>query len=1170
MKKLIFGLLLTGAFTPLFAQEMQLIVPLGHTRRITDLDLSANQNWLATADGSPVVKLWDFSSRKEIYHLQHAQNVQTVIYAGKTLITGSAEGKLTSWDEEGKKLLEASLGNSTINELIYRNDTLLVGQPGAVSLVSVKDLKTFKSFAPIEKMTAWSWKGDQLYAGNETGQIATLDLKTGKTNTQNSAASAINSIAFIAQDEILIGNNAGDLIKAKLSGAQPQVEKLFAERTYHLQVQKSSNRIFAVGRDGSENFKVLDGNDLKSLKSSVEIKGDRDSEAFKFGLRAMTLAADTLLLVADHEQRIQLFNLKSDKNIGTFQGKAAAVYDLSLDRTGKWLAVATGHEEIKVLDLSGINPERILSGSSAGSRAVDFHPVNPVLAVYSLDEKIQVINTLNDEKIFELKAKGEYSTTPVNFDPSGKYILRKSSESDFDLYNFKTKAPKNLKVKDGKKYVFSANGDHLIFSTPDGLSIYSAINHNKIQDVAVADIQDLAMSETGDLAVLLKDDKTVKIFNSKYQLTKTVTLEPAVASDKISWTSDSKQLVGIKNSVARGATPDFTIKIIDAQTGKKAGILPGHAGFVTDVEFANGYLLTAAIDGKVNIWDLKKYEVKGTVIPLADKQWVVTTPKGLFDATTSAMDDLHYVKDGKVIALEQMKSSYYEPKLLSKILDLNTEPVRQAADLSDVTLFPEMKLTHPLKNDGKLGIELQSNGGGIGRVVILINGKEVSSDVRSAATVEKDLMEINYDLSSHPFLYNDKVSTVTIMAYNESGTLSTEPKNVYVFGQQKKLVKPRLFAIVAGSSDYKGDDLDLKYAAKDAADLANAVKISATSYLGAENVFMTMLTTDQPKTEWPTKENIKKAFDQYATQASANDLLLVYLSGHGANKQGDFSDFYYMTCSADNGDLNNTVLRETASISSAEFTQYINSVPALKQILIIDACHSGRMASSLGSSRSAMSSTQIRALEKMKDRTGMYVLAGSAADAVSYETTLYGQGLLTYSLLFGLKGAALREDGLLDVMDWFEFAQGKVPQLAEEIGGIQMPEIRIPEDGKSFDIGKLTETDRTKINIKAPKPVYVHSRFQDESAIYDPLKIGDLLDQKLTQKSAEKDAAIVFVDDKSFSGAMMINGRYTSGETSIKAEITVVKDQQVIKQITAEAINEDRLTEIILTEILAK
>jgi len=75
--------------------------------------------------------------------------------------------------------------------------------------------------------------------------------------------------------------------------------------------------------------------------------------------------------------------------------------------------------------------------------------------------------------------------------------------------------------------------------------------------------------------------------------------------------------------------------------------------------------------------------------------------------------------------------------------------------------------------------------------------------------------------------------------------------------------------------------------------------------------------------------------------------------------------------------------------------------------MILDACASGRVVEDLLAERN-VSPEQIRALDRMKDRTGMFVLAGSAADKVTYEAGQFGQGLLTYSLLLGMRGAVLK------------------------------------------------------------------------------------------------------------------------------------------------------------------
>ena len=120
--------------------------------------------------------------------------------------------------------------------------------------------------------------------------------------------------------------------------------------------------------------------------------------------------------------------------------------------------------------------------------------------------------------------------------------------------------------------------------------------------------------------------------------------------------------------------------------------------------------------------------------------------------------------------------------------------------------------------------------------------------------------------------------------------------------------------------------------------------------------------------------------------------------------------------------------------------------------------------------------SQIKAIDRMKDRTGMYIISGCAADAVSYEASQYGQGLLTYALLQGMKGAALKEGSICGCINILESCSRKCPQLAKGIGGIQTPQLLQPKSG-SFDIGILNDLDRKAIPLANPKTVYVRSSF---------------------------------------------------------------------------------------------
>ena len=204
-----------------------------------------------------------------------------------------------------------------------------------------------------------------------------------------------------------------------------------------------------------------------------------------------------------------------------------------------------------------------------------------------------------------------------------------------------------------------------------------------------------------------------------------------------------------------------------------------------------------------------------------------------------------------------------------------------------------------------------------------------------------------------------------------------------------------------------------------------------------------------------SKQNIEAALIKYASVAKPEDVLVVYFSGHGKTfGEGDQNLFYYLTKDATDPDLKDPEVRKTAAISTAELTSWLTKIPALKQVLIFDACNSGKAAESLSSvGARALSPSQIRALDRMKDRTGMFILSGSAANQLSFEASEYGQGLLTCSLLDGMSGAALTSEQGVDVMTLFQHARNKVPVLAKRIREIQVPVIAFPIGGGSFEIG---------------------------------------------------------------------------------------------------------------------
>ena len=357
---------------------------------------------------------------------------------------------------------------------------------------------------------------------------------------------------------------------------------------------------------------------------------------------------------------------------------------------------------------------------------------------------------------------------------------------------------------------------------------------------------------------------------------------------------------------------------------------------------------------------------------------------------------------------------------------------------------------------------------------------------------------------------------------------------------------PRFYAIVVGVSDYAGDDLRLRFAARDAESMAATLNLAAARMFGEQNVQVTLLATGREATlPLPTKKLVKEAFFQVAERARPADVLVVYFAGHGISlPQGSYC---FLTCEARTAvDVLDVGLRNITAVTGEELQRWLAEIQARKQVLILDTCSAGALPGSLLDKRD-ISGDYARAMSRLQEREGLFFLMGCAADTISYESNQYGQGLLTYSLLQGMKGAALRDDEFVDVSTLFNYAADQVPVLAQHIGGIQRPIIAIPR-GTSFDIGALTFEDRARVPLFSKKPLVVRPMLLDRERIGDPLHLGEGL---LTRLRKENDALaqqtsgkIVFIDSEEFPGSFKPKGLYSVEGEELQLTLKLWQDNR--------------------------
>ena len=265
---------------------------------------------------------------------------------------------------------------------------------------------------------------------------------------------------------------------------------------------------------------------------------------------------------------------------------------------------------------------------------------------------------------------------------------------------------------------------------------------------------------------------------------------------------------------------------------------------------------------------------------------------------------------------------------------------------------------------------------------------------------------------------------------------------------------------------------------------------------GNDHVFMFNLTTDSADPVKPNKQNIKKTLEEIGKKATANDILLIFLSGHGVmTEEYDAKQFYYLT--ADAASLLDERSFPLVGISTEELTDWISpkNIRAQKRILILDACHSGQAINSLlGSAQQARSvpvvraddrSQMIKEIDKLNERSGLFILSASASNKLAFESDKYSHGYLTYSLLKTIKQQPdILEDGKnLNISRWFNAAGKSVSDIAKEENNDQKTQIFSVVD---FNIGEVDSSVISNIRLQGEKPLFTASSFQNaDSAVFD-------------------------------------------------------------------------------------
>ena len=201
-------------------------------------------------------------------------------------------------------------------------------------------------------------------------------------------------------------------------------------------------------------------------------------------------------------------------------------------------------------------------------------------------------------------------------------------------------------------------------------------------------------------------------------------------------------------------------------------------------------------------------------------------------------------------------------------------------------------------------------------------------------------------------------------------------------------LRPVLYVLAIGVSDYLDQTIQLRFAAKDSTDLA-AFLASQQGGL-YRKVSVRLLTETGAR-----RDDVLDGLEWIRREQTSRDVAIVFLAGHGVN---DADGSYYFLPQ----DVDTRALKRTGVL----FTEIRNTLISLpgKAMFFIDTCHAGNV---LGTAlRSPRLDTTGVINELSRADNGVIVFAATTGRQSAQESPAWSNGAFTKAILEGLRGRA--------------------------------------------------------------------------------------------------------------------------------------------------------------------
>jgi WD40 repeat protein len=712
----------------------------------------------------------------------------------------------------------------------------------------------------------------------------------------------------------------------------------------------------------------------------------------------------------------------------------ALVNETRLSPDGRYIAVGRTGNNAKLIDFNTGRIYKTLTGHSGMVICLNFSNDGKYLATGGIDGKAIVWNVETGGIVKEFPLLDtSLAIFSVDISPDNRLLATADWAGDIIIWDIETgKILKTMAPHGGMAIChikFSANGLYIISAGLDGkLKLIEIDTGEEIRKfIGHTDlVTSINLHPKEDKIITTGKDNTIRIwdFYSGLQVRKI----NAHAGGTYSARFDSSG----KYIVSGGE--DNIVKLWDAASGTLIASFSGHRGAIGDAHLTadNKYIISGSRDGSIRVWNVTDRKELVSMAFMNENDWFIKTPEGYFDASGGAYSSISFVKGTELYSIDQFFNEFYRPGLYVEAIFGKTGFRGNVLNSIEASPPPSVEIISPEENSAMESdmatflVKVTNNGGGVKELKILHNGKREPADDANLRHMKK---EGQYDMKTFDISLVPGENEITVSAFS-NGEIESKPASVKLFykGLQKS---SNCYVLSIGINKYENENLDLNFARPDAAAFADLISKKGIKLFS--NIYTYKLFDADA-----TKAKILGTLDEIIGKIKKEDVFIFFYAGHGSNVE---NQFYFIT-------TENTGLYQQDKLGSAisvkEVQEKFKMISALKQVIFIDACHSGTSVDVLA----MRDAPEEKALAQLSRSSGIHVLASTESEQQAAEIKSLEHGVFTYVLLEALNGKAdgAPKDSKITVFELKSYIDDQVPEISYKL-------IRHKQFPMTFSIG---------------------------------------------------------------------------------------------------------------------